>query len=67
MPLEINEIGIRMHVRDSTAGPMVASKSDGAEVACSGDERGERPGGRDDMIEECVRRVLRALKNLQER
>jgi hypothetical protein len=67
MPLEINEIGIRMHVRDGAGGATAASKSDGAEVACNGDERGERPGGRDDMIEECVRRVLRALKNLQER
>lgn len=67
MPLEINEIGIRMYVRDGTAGVTGANKSDGAEAACSDDELGERPAGRGDMIEECVRRVLRALKNLQER
>ena len=53
MPLEINEIAIAMRV--SSGG------DDGRE------ERGAAPGGRaeedrEELIQECVRRVLQALK-----
>jgi hypothetical protein len=57
MPVEISEIGIRMRVDDD-----------------KGTERGsDRPGEtkpeaeRESMIDECVRRVLQALKARRER
>ena len=53
MPLEINEIAIAMRV------------SAGGDDA--GEERGAAPGGRleedrEELIQECVRRVLQALR-----
>lgn len=67
MPLEINEIGIRMFVRSSSGGATADDKPDEDDVGCNKGEQGGSPGGRDAMIEECVRRVLRALKKQQER
>jgi hypothetical protein len=63
MALEINEIGIRMRVHDGAAAPA----SDGSAAP---EESGGGDGGadrRDDIVNECVRRVLHALKAAQER
>lgn len=59
MPLEVNEIGIRLQVRD---------RDDDAEKS-----RPQREEGgccsidRDEVVEECVRRVLRILEEARER
>jgi len=59
MPLEINEIGIRMRVGEDDRPP---------------DERPQRvPQGdchdvdREELVEDCVRRVLQILKSLEGR
>lgn len=56
MALEINEIGIRMRVRGDEEEPQ---------------PRKSEPGGcgqdREQVVEDCVRRVLQILKNLEER
>jgi hypothetical protein len=64
MALEINEIGIRMHVRDGAGG--VRGRQEVRQLADAEPLEGA-PGGRDAIVEECVRRVLRALKTQQER
>ncbi len=63
MALEINEIGIQMRVRDDAAAP--ASREAAAPAKPGGDGGGA--DGRDDIVDECVRRVLHALKAAQER
>jgi hypothetical protein len=58
MPLEVNEIGIVMRVQE---GPEVAQR-------IGGDESAEhREESREELIDECVRRVLQALKMERER
>ena len=58
MPLEVNEIGIVMRVQE---GPEVAQR-------IGGDESAEhREEWREELIDECVRRVLQALKMERER
>jgi hypothetical protein len=64
MPLEVNEIGIRLQVRD---------REDGEDQS----EENRRPNheekdgccgiDRDEIVEECMRRVLRMLKEARER
>jgi hypothetical protein len=57
MPLEINEIEIAMRVTDDDGWrgrPAEAARSHAAEIS------------REDVIAECVRRVLRALKDQEE-
>ncbi|MCE9672069.1 DUF5908 family protein [Myxococcus stipitatus] len=63
MPLEVNEIGIQLRVRDGAD----ASSSDKpstpvGDCGCS-DEKKERQA----MVEECLRRVLQVLRARQER
>jgi hypothetical protein len=64
MPLTINEIGIRLQVRDRTsvgdAGPQggSATKGMGSHTA----DAGELDRAREDLVATCVRLVLRALK-----
>jgi Family of unknown function (DUF5908) len=61
MALEVNEIGIRMQVRNG-------EEEDAEEKRSS--EREEAGCGcldRDEIVEECVRRVLQALKEARER
>lgn len=56
MTLEINEIGIRMQVRGAEGGDQPVLQAEG-------------PGllDREQVISDCVRRVLQALKALEER
>ena len=58
MPLEVNEIGIRLSVGDGE--PAQAPEAPGSPPALSGLERTA-------LVEECVRRVLEELKRMQER
>jgi hypothetical protein len=66
MALEVNEIGIRLRVRGEP----------GDEVGEEGEEReGKERGGadpccdldRDEIVDDCVRRVMQMLKSLRER
>jgi len=57
MPLEINEIDIAMRVTGD--GGRQGGDGDGA------DTRAEE-GAREELIEECVRRVLQAMKDQRE-
>lgn len=63
MTLEINEIGITMRVRSDLASP--------ADTANTGDSPNHAAAkaatDRDELVEICVRRVLRALRTSQER
>lgn len=64
MTMEINEIGIRMRVRDN------AQTSAGGQADVDPTEAGpaaKEAINRDEIVEACVRRVLRALRTLQER
>lgn len=65
MTMEINEIGIRMRVRDgaqtSAGGSTDVGPTTEAGVAA------KESINRDEIVDACVRRVLRALKTLQER
>ncbi|MCP3100287.1 DUF5908 family protein [Myxococcus sp. K15C18031901] len=63
MPLEVNEIGIQLRVRDGVdaAGPETPSTPVG-DCGCS-DEKKERQA----LVEECLRRVLQVLRARQER
>ena len=63
MTMEISEIGIRMRVRDGGGGSGVAQAKCGPD---DGDAEGA-DGGREEIVQACVRRVLHALKALQER
>jgi hypothetical protein len=56
MPLEVNEIGIVMRVIDAPEHPV--------QFKDGGEQSEER---REELIAECVRRVLEALKREQER
>ena len=57
MALEINEIGIRMRVRGDEEEPPPRESAPGG----YGDRNHEQ------VVEDCVRRVLQILRNLQER
>jgi hypothetical protein len=61
MPLEINEIGIRMHVTDGK--PTAQQAGD----ASSGESGGAKIVANEALVRECVRRVLLALKESKER
>ncbi|MEJ1968733.1 MAG: DUF5908 family protein [Rhizomicrobium sp.] len=67
MPLEINEIGIRMRVHDGQ--PRAGTpEGDGADAGQLADAVASEPGqARDAIVDACVRRVLAALKTMQER
>ena len=56
MPLEVNEIGIVMRVRDDFGRP--------GDAGADHEQSEER---REELIEECVRRVLQVLKMERER
>ena len=58
MPLEVNEIGIVMRVRDG---------SDVAQRVGEDEPAEHREEWREELIDECVRRVLQALKMERER
>jgi len=61
MALEVNEIGIRMRVRgeeEEKAGEKVARKVEDPGCGCQ---------DRDEIVEECTRRVLQILKSARER
>ena len=60
MPLEINEIAIRLRVDDEAGDSRRPSGDEGGDCAC--DEL-DRAG----IVEDCVRQVLRALQNAQGR
>jgi hypothetical protein len=64
MALEISEIGIRMHVRDGASGSDGGQAEPGSAGAAAD---GSMTAGHEAIVEECVRRVLRALKTRQER
>lgn len=60
MTLEINEIGITMRVRsDAVSPPATDADEPGAPASAT--------TARDELVELCVRRVLRALRAAQER
>ena len=60
MTLEINEIGITMRVRsDAISAPATEADAPGAPARATTE--------RDELIELCVRRVLRALRAAEER
>ncbi len=61
MAFEINEIGIHMQVGSGNG-----SGGDSGATAQSYQQFGEE-SARNDLVEECVRRVLRILKSEQER
>ncbi len=59
MALEINEIGIRIRVDDGAeAGPVQRKATDAG---------GCRDVDREEIVEDCVRRVLKILKSLEDR
>lgn len=58
MALEINEIGIRVRVYDDARCGEDCSAEDGED---------DRDREREDMVEDCVRRVLQTLRDLGER
>ena len=60
MALEVNELGIRMRVRDG-AGEPVQRKS----ASCGCDDEDGRPS--QELVEACVRRVLQVLRAKRER
>jgi hypothetical protein len=60
MPIEINEIGIRMRVRDDEGGGRGAAPG-------SGPSYHSWEADREALVAECVRRVLQALKTGRER
>jgi hypothetical protein len=66
MALEVNEIGISMRVddgdeEDDTGGGRKSKMSDeDDDCGCASRERGE-------IVDDCVRRVLQALKTMRER
>lgn len=62
MTMEISEIGIRMRVRDA------AEQRSGGQGGCDpSEEEGGEAGGRDEIVQACVRKVLHTLKAMQER
>lgn len=60
MPLEINEIGISMKVRDGEEDQRRSEKSSGNSVECCDDDR-------ESIVDDCVMRVLQILRTLEER
>jgi hypothetical protein len=62
MPLEINEIGIRMNVRDAGG-----DGQDEDERKASSDDADCRNRDHEAIVEDCVRRVLRILETLDQR
>lgn len=62
MALEVNEIGIRLQVRDrdEEEGEERGRPKKQEEDGCCGIDR-------DEIVQECVRRVLRMLKEARER
>jgi hypothetical protein len=59
MPLEINEIGISMRVRDAMRGP-----EERKPVIPQGDCQNIN---REEIVDDCVRRILQILKSLEGR
>ena len=62
MPIEVGEIGISMHVAGENSG--MASRRGEAMDACASEQEQEK---QEDLIEECVRRVLSMLRAERER
>ncbi|GEN05995.1 hypothetical protein SAMN05443572_102888 [Myxococcus fulvus] len=63
MPLEVNEVGIQVSVKDGSGG-------DGLEVSSTpvaDCNHAEEQAEKERMMEECVRRVLQVLKAQRER
>jgi len=61
MPLEINEIAISMHVSDSIGEPQTRGHEGESHVNAVNDL------DREQLVQDCVRRVLQALKSGGER
>ena len=57
MPLEIHEIGIRVQVHDGGADPAAPRPVEEPAI----------DPNREEIIGDCVRRVLKALKSMEER
>ena len=65
MPVEIKELHIRMAVSGKPPEPQKGAQQDGSK---KGDEHGGGGGGNaDEIIEECVERVLQILQAKKER
>lgn len=63
MAFEINEIGIHMQIGENGA-----SRNGVSGAAAQGCEEGQtEDSAQNDLVEQCVRRVLRILKSEQER
>lgn len=60
MSLEISEIGIRMRVRGADDEPA-------REANPGGDSQGCRDLDREQIVQDCLRRVLAVLRNVEER
>jgi len=67
MPLEINEIGIRMRVGDSSS--FKKAEMQNTDGRSKPDPPGQDNCGPDNeqIVQACVRRVLRILNDMQER
>lgn len=61
MALEISEIGIRMRVRGADDEPARQAGGGG------GDGQGCRDLDREQIVQDCLRRVLQVLRNVEER
>ncbi|MEA3063763.1 MAG: hypothetical protein QOJ27_191 [Sphingomonadales bacterium] len=60
MPLHISEIGVHMAVRDPEQGP--SGPSGAGAGGCGSQPGGMTPAQRDNMVDDCVRAVLRELR-----
>jgi hypothetical protein len=65
MPLHISEIGVHMAVRDPEKEP--SGPSGPGAGGCGSQPGGMTPAQRDNMVDECVRNVLRLLRMQKER
>jgi hypothetical protein len=63
VPIEVGEIGISLNVADQS-GTAARPRGATADDSCGCGQAKEQ---RDDLVEECVRRVLAVLKAQQER
>ncbi len=62
MPLEISEIGVHLAVRDPNEKQATASGSNGINEPAK-----IMPAQQEEIVNECVRRVLQSLRKLEER
>ena len=67
MPLEVNEIGIRMRVDDTDDEEEDEIARRGRRKAVEDDDCNCGSLDREEIVDDCVRRVLQALKAMRER